>query len=207
MFCIHLQRQYSASRDLLSFHDHVKNVNIKHDEAAQRYLKALQKGLSNEKTLNDNYMKNKRGQNVHFSDVIQLYHVKSRKYLTVYPGKLAEDERENTRLNLDVNGNSFSWLSLIPRFKINKEGDKINTGAEFYLKVAEKTNEFVHSADRDPAPGYQREVNCALEMTSWKLQIFQSTSDSSDERLLLYSELVYINDPETRSNVTFSEKY
>jgi hypothetical protein len=46
IFCIHLQRQYSASRDLNAFFDHFKKLrndtrNIE-DESAKRYLKALQ---------------------------------------------------------------------------------------------------------------------------------------------------------------------
>ena len=33
--------------------------------------------------------------------------MKSGKYLSVIPGKLAKEERENVRLGLDVNGNVF----------------------------------------------------------------------------------------------------
>jgi preprotein translocase subunit SecD len=51
--------------------------------------------------------------------------VKSGKYLSVIPGKLAKEERENVRLGLDVNGNVFSHIQLCPRYKIDKDGDRI----------------------------------------------------------------------------------
>ena len=128
--------------------------------------------------------------------------MKSGKYLTVLPSKLAKGERENTRISLDVGGNSFSWIQLVPRYRIDKEGDQISTNSEVYLKVAERVNEYVHTAERDPIPGHFREVNCALESTSWKLSIFQSSVDCLSKEYLLASQLVYINDPETKTNMT-----
>jgi hypothetical protein len=100
----------------------------------------------------------------------------------------------------------MSWLQLSPRFKIDKEGDRVLTLAEVYLKVAERSNEFVHTADRDPRPGSHREVNCALESTSWKLNIYQSSSEFSNPNLLLVSQLVLITDPETKGNLTILDK-
>jgi hypothetical protein len=73
IFCVHLQRQYSASRDLQAFlktyNNDVKSIE---DESAKKYLLALQKGRENEKKLNDSYMKNKYGQRVNFGDIIQV---------------------------------------------------------------------------------------------------------------------------------------
>eukprot|EP01038_Epipyxis_sp_PR26KG_P008072 gene8072-10935_t len=207
VFCIHLQRQYSASRDLDAFLKHydmdVRNIV---DDGAKRYLKALQRGLENEKKLNDNYMKKKLGQLVLFGDIIQLFHVKSRKYLQAKPDELAKDERDNIRVKLDASGSSLSWLQVCPRFKIDRDGDRILNNAELYLKVAERTNEFIHTADRDPLPGRFREVNCALESTSWRLSIFQRGNNLADKSLLLASQLVYIIDPETQSALTIAQR-
>jgi hypothetical protein len=133
-----------------------------------------------------------------------LYHVKSGKYLTVIPDQLAQDERENIRVVLDSKGSSYSWLQVCPRYKIDRDGDRVLNNSELYLKVAERSNEFLHRADREPFPGREREVNCSLEATSWRLNIFQSSIDSMDRRLLLSSELIYINDPETRCNLTIA---
>jgi hypothetical protein len=150
-------------------------------------------------------MKNKVTQVVLFGDLVQLYHVKSGKYLQVFPHKLAKDERENVKIGLDVNGNQFSYLQVCPRFKIDKDGDRVLTNTEIYLKVSERANEFIHSADRDPLPGSPREINCSLEVTSWKLSIYQSSTDVVNKELLLASQLIYINDPETKSYLSVSD--
>jgi hypothetical protein len=150
-------------------------------------------------------MKNGITQVVLFGDLIQLYHVKSGKYLQVFPHKLAMDERENVKIGLDVNGNQFSYLQVCPRFKIDKDGDRVLTNTEIYLKVSERANEYIHSADRDPLPGSPREINCSLEVTSWKLSIYQSSTDVLNKDLLLASQLIYINDPETKSYLSVSD--
>eukprot|EP01040_Poterioochromonas_malhamensis_P001446 gene1446-1534_t len=205
LFCIHLQRQYSAARELEEFlrTNKIDPKNIS-DANLTKYFQALKRGADNESRLNDSYMQKKLGQTVVFGDIIQLYHVKSGKYLKVIPDQLAKDERENIRIVLDSKGSSYSWMQVCPRYKIDRDGDRVLNNSEIYLKVAERSNEYLHRADRDPLPGHEREVNCSLEATSWRLNIFQSSVDSVDKRLLLSSELIYISDPETHCNVTIS---
>ena len=50
--------------------------------------------------MNETYMRHKVGNKVLFGDVVQLLHVKSKKYLTVKDKVLARDERENTAVFL-----------------------------------------------------------------------------------------------------------
>ena len=80
------------------------------------------------------------------------------------------------------------------------------SNAEMFLRVAERSNEFLHSAERVPHPKHHREVNCALESTSWRLKRFQSSSDALDPSILLASQLVTISDPETRTNLTIARR-
>ena len=68
-------------------------------------------------------------------------------------GSLAKDERENMMVTLNTNGNIYSWLQVCPRYKIDREGDKIRNKSEVYLKVSERSNEYIHRADRDPLLG------------------------------------------------------
>lgn len=42
LFCVHLQRQYSASRDLNAFLENVGDVRTIEDEGAKKYLSALE---------------------------------------------------------------------------------------------------------------------------------------------------------------------
>lgn len=198
LFCVHYRRQYSASREVESF---LKTYNIsdegQEDPSVSKYLTALRKGCVNEDKLNDAYMDEKLGKNVVFGDVIQLYHVKSKKYLKIIPDKLALDERENLSVVLHSAGDVNSWLQILPRFKIDREGDVIQSNNEIILKVIERNSEYIHCADRYPKQGSHREVNCSVEMSSWKMSIFQSSLDMLDQTQLLASELVRIYDSET----------
>ena len=208
LFQVHLQRQYSAAREYDNFlltyqlddNAEVEEIHLK------KYMEALKRGRDNEKKLNDGYLKNKTGLNVVFGDIIQLYHVKSMKYLKVLSGKLAKDERENMRIALDSHGDSSSWIQLLPRYKIHREGDNIQSKLEVILSVADRKNEYIHCAERKPPSGQQREVNCSLDLSSWRLVIFQSSLDAVDEKFLLASQLVSLYDPETQTNISIVDK-
>ena len=205
IFAVHLQRQYSASRELESFLETYKvDSTTVLDDSMKQYLKALEKGRDNEIRLNDVYMGNKIGQSVNFGDIIQLFHVKSRKYLVTDPKNLAFAERENSKVGLHTSGNINSWLQFVPRFKIDREGDRILSGCEAYLRIAERPNEFIHAAEK--LPRGQREVNCSMEKTSWRCNVYQSADFLKLETAVLTSQLVYIHDAETRSNITISTK-
>ena len=202
---IHLQRQYSAARELQSFRDnyHIDENGVL-DDATKKYMAALENGCNNEVRLNNIYLQKQSGKSLHFGDVVQLFHLKSQKYLTVDPKQLATYERENSRLVLTVDGNIYSWLKLMPRYKIDRVGDRIRSGADVYISVVEKPSEFIRVADVAPRPGFPREVNCSLIMTSWKIDLFQCHTVSLDESLVLASQLVYIFDPETLCNMAIA---
>lgn len=134
--------------------------------------------------------------------LLQLLHVKSGKFVTILSDQLARDERENIRVSLSAEGSTMSWLQLLPRYKIDREGDQILSNTEVLIKIAERQNEFIHCADKEPPPGYFHEVNCSLETSSWRMNIFQDVKECADPNLLLTSQLVFIHDPETRSNIT-----
>jgi hypothetical protein len=165
VFCVHLQRQYSASIELDEFmRNYVEkvarhnanpanemklpeNIADSDDPVTHKYMHALRRCLFNEHVLNESYMRQKIGQPVVFGDIVQLFHVRSQKYLTVTNDQLAKEERENMRIELDAKGSPFSWIQLSPRYKIDKDGDKILSNTEIYLRVAERANEFVHCSD------------------------------------------------------------
>ena len=117
------------------------------------------------------------------------------------PDLLARDERENVQVSLIAYGSPNSWLQLLPRYKIDREGDRILTNTEVVLKVAERPNEFIHCSEKPPPLGCHHEVNCSLETTAWRLSLFHS-KDPTEVNNILASQLVYLHDPETRSNVT-----
>ena len=197
VFCIHIQKQYNASKELSTFLS-TYNVDEEEDPKLQKYLVSLRRGQRSEETLNVEYMQRKAGNPVLFGDIIQLYHVKSRKYVTVLPNVLGRDERENLSILLDTNGNSCSWLKVMPRFNIDREGDQIQSSTEVYLQVVDRKNEFIHCADRKPPVGLCREVNSSLEVTSWRAVIYQDYTNTIDKSLLLTSQIIQVYESETR---------
>ena len=207
LFSIHLQRQYSAAREYDEFIDaNDIDENEIPDKTVARYVNSLKTGRDNEVRLNRTYMEKRTGKVIVFGDIIQLYHVKSKKYLKLIPDEVAKVERENLYLTLDEHGDIFSWIQVLPRFKIDREGDPIKSGNEVLLKFSERGNEYLHAADRVSRNSLFREVNCSLEVSSWRASVFQSSLDAANHEYLLAYEVVYIHDPETRSNLMIAMK-
>lgn len=202
LFQIYVQRQYSATnelRDFLNDNPQIENGNSFLDPGTVSHYEALLRGKENESNLNRSVMQSKTGNTLFFGDTIQLYHIKSKKYITAIDD-LARDERENMKVTLNHDGSVFSWLKVVPRFKINRDGEPVVNGTEVLLKFSERNNEFLHSADRPPPRGKFREVNSSLESpTGWRLGIYHKTADLSQTALLLAGQLVYLRDPESLS--------
>jgi hypothetical protein len=123
LFAIHLQRKYSAFRELQNYirinrGDH--NPPAPPAPAAQMSWRGGLRGTATPRQLTDTYMRDKTGQCIVFGDIIQLYHLKSRKYMKVLNGKLAKGERENMKVTLDMQGDSYSWFQVYPRYRIDR---------------------------------------------------------------------------------------
>lgn len=210
LFQVCVQLQYSAANEYEEFIENLNgDVTQAKDAATRKHLDALVRGKSNEVKMNENFMIMRTGSDVLFGDFVQLRHYKSGKYITVRPGELARDERENLSIHLNTQGSMNSWLQILPRYKIDREGDKISSNTEMLLRIAERQQEHLHCSEREPPRGKQREVNSSLESaTPWRMSIFQSSLDSSSRGNLLMGNLVYIRDPETNSVLVpfFSKK-
>lgn len=87
--------------------------------------------------------------------------------MSVIPGKLAKEERENVRLGLDVNGSVYSYIQLCPRYKIDKDGDRIMTNVELYLKAFERANEYIHSAEHTSSVGEGDMTYCGISLYTY----------------------------------------
>ncbi len=199
LFQIYVQRQYSATNELEEFLEANGGDPNLLDPATASYMEALTRGKENESVLNRSVMKSKTGNVICFGDTIQLLHVKSNKFVTVRPADLARDERENMRVMLSYDGSIMSWIKVMPRFKINREGEPVSNFTEILLKVSERSNEFLHCADRPPPRGKFREVNSSLESpTGWKVSIFQRADELTNPALLLTGQLITIKDPESQ---------
>ena len=203
LFQVCIQLQYSASKELEDFiSNYGGNISNIEDTATRKYFDALAKGKSNEIKMNETFMKLKMSNLVLFGDIVQLRHVKSGKFLTMNPGVLARDERENVQVSLNKDGSSLSWFTLMPRYKVDHVGDKINSNTELVLVAAERPTESLRCSDKAPPATKYREVNSSTESsTPWKMVIFQNSTDAVEQRLML-GQLVFIKDPETQCLLT-----
>ena len=183
-------------------------MRAKESQARKDHILNLRKSMENEERMNAKLMKMKTGKPVAYGDIIQLRHVKSQKFMTVSSMHLAKNERENMRVNLHVNGSVLSYLVIAPRFKIDHEGEEIRDNAEGFIKVHERSSEYIHASktpvklqlgmeDKDKT----LEINCSLETSCWAIDIYQRINDMESGHISA-GNLVTIMESETKSFVS-----
>jgi hypothetical protein len=104
------------------------------EEKKADIMNSLRMATINEQRLNEKMMALKIGKPVAFGDLIQLRHVKSNKFLTVNAYTLAKMERENLRILVQGRGDSSSCLAFMPRYKSDKEGQRITHNIEVIIR-------------------------------------------------------------------------
>lgn len=218
-----VQRQYSAASELEQAlltlqidHQHNHHHHNNHDAAHSSNpsspvegdltafiekdprLLQLSRTAQNEKRLNKKLMQMKIGKAISFGDVIQLLHVKSQKVLSISPYMLAKHERENLRVYLKEDGDTMSWLELMPKFKYDKEGQPVANGNECIIRIHEKSSDYLHVSKKSfrSSGGERNEINCSLESSVWSISIYQSALNIKSNSLLC-GNLVTFHEPET----------
>lgn len=184
-------------------------------------LRALTRGRHNEDKQNELAMQQKVGEPLRFGDTIQLQHVQSRKFLTIWPNRTAVVERENLLVQLDPAGSIMSHVKVCARLKIDEEVGVVMNNTDVFLKIAESEREqFIHASAqlfKQPSlafsrqtpgsksylkDGESREVNCSLEKTTWRLAVFDpvDAKDAFPNGALdvRAGQVVYFHDPDTK---------
>ena len=151
LFQVCIQLQYSAANGFEEFVEKFPgDLATITDKETNKHLNALMRGKHNEIAMNESFMKQKIGTLVKFGETIQLRHCKSRKFVTVKRNELARDERENIAVSMTLDGSIDSWIQILPRYKINKEGDFILNNTEVLLKISERSGEYLHCSEKEP---------------------------------------------------------
>jgi hypothetical protein len=189
---IHVQNQYTALKEYeevlfstLSDDSEMKSheKDLEKSIVTEELLNQLHRAATNEGHLNKKLMNIKIGKPILFGDIVQLRHVKSKKFLTVYPGVLARQERENLRIHLDSYGDVRSWLEIMPKSKGDREGQQISLHSDVLLRVHGRTSEYLHCAKPVGGLGIV-EVNCSLESSPWNLAPYQDALSTQSSKIL-----------------------
>ena len=191
-------------------------------ESTAESLDHLYSAASNERKLNDKIMQTKRGKAIRYGDVIQLRHVKSKKFLTVSYYQLAEQERENMRVTVERCGSTLSGLCLLPVRKQSKEGQPVLHNNEVMIRIHEKPTEYIHATNRELnlsrcGQFTKEEVNCSLDPSSWILNLYRKAQVAPPPRQIMppasaetisAGQLIVLQDPNNLAFVTveFSQR-
>lgn len=211
---VNVQHQYNAQHvfgekllDLAALNQYEDEEKLFDADSHKKELKEYAKVAMNESRLNEKLMSLKIGKPVMFGDVIQLKHVKSRKFLTASMSMLAKQERENMRVSLEEHGDVMSWLEFVPKFKFDKEGNTICNESEVFIRIHERPSEFIHAARKASRADINgsREINCSLDSSTWTINIFQQVKDTLTNNIL-FGNLVVLQDSESHSYLTLDDQ-
>jgi hypothetical protein len=117
------------------------------DEA---YYESLQDSAAKELEMNEEHNSEKIDQNtvLKYGHTIQLIHYKTKKYVTADTKRVASAEKDCQYVGVENGGNAYSWLTILPRYKMRSLGDEVETGDCVIFELNKQEGTFLHCSDK-----------------------------------------------------------
>ena len=193
LFRIYPMLQYSARLELQAALENRVTEPPAAKKASDKRVRMAEASLKKEEDFNQQEFERRLGTTVQYGHIVQLRHVKSKSFLTVYPKKLARLENSCLRIDLATHGSFNCWLIIKPRFKVHSIGDSVEIEDYVLFEFRQRSGEYVHTSS-------EREVNCAQKGTSWKTMYYASYNSNPD--LVEIGTAVRVFHPQTQSFLT-----
>ena len=122
---------------------------------------------------------------VRYGHTIQLLHVKTNKYVTADPKKIATAEKDCQYCGVETDGSMTSWFTILPRYKMRGVGDEVEAGDEVVFELIKQEGSFLHCSDRAALHlrPFETQDSSLFEAsvgtsTGWALSIYRSAQST-----------------------------
>lgn len=122
LFRVQYPNQYLAQKDLQKFKDS-EEFMIESPEQTQKLNYLIEK-VKAEKEENQMEMERRNGTTVHYGQFIQLFHLVSKKFLTIFKDT-AELQKDSLMVSLDEEGSTASYFQIQSFYKFRNDGENV----------------------------------------------------------------------------------
>ncbi|GBG32793.1 Inositol 1,4,5-trisphosphate receptor [Hondaea fermentalgiana] len=189
------QLQYEMQRSLRNL-----GKRSSYSDAQQAYLRARSdKEATENKSLLQRY-------------TIQLQHVKSGKFLSMSPKKVARIRKDCLMVDLQDQGSELSWFQILPRFKVRAEGARVYAGDQIFLRSVKFPDYYLNSTQETvPRPLQNidcvglselralREVHLSSQNASWRFYLAARGCNPERASYVYDCQAIYLFHPEVEA--------